>query len=91
MQSAKPIKIGVFDFEGYANRDSVPFATSYAIPEEEEVLRGTLRWGGFCVFVGVLVGMGWLDQERKEWLQGATMTWAELSARISGAKEASER
>ncbi|KAF8525564.1 hypothetical protein BU17DRAFT_83833 [Hysterangium stoloniferum] len=43
MQSAAPIKVGVFGFEGYANRDSVPFAELYNIPEAEEVLRGTLR------------------------------------------------
>ncbi|KAF8523503.1 hypothetical protein BU17DRAFT_85821 [Hysterangium stoloniferum] len=65
MQSAAPIKVGVFGFEGYANRDSVPFAELYDIPEAVEVLRGTLRWSGFCVFVGVLVGIGWLDQEPK--------------------------
>ncbi|KAF8530378.1 hypothetical protein BU17DRAFT_7695, partial [Hysterangium stoloniferum] len=40
MQSAAPIKVGVFGFEGYANRDSVPFAELYDIPEAEEVLRG---------------------------------------------------
>ncbi|KAF8523482.1 saccharopine dehydrogenase [Hysterangium stoloniferum] len=89
MQSAAPIKVGVFGFEGYANRDSVPFAELYDIPEAEEVLRGTLRWGGFCVFVGVLVGMGWLDQEPKGWLKEG-MTWAEVGAKIVGAKEASE-
>ncbi|KAF8523507.1 putative chimeric spermidine synthase/saccharopine reductase [Hysterangium stoloniferum] len=70
MQSAAPIKVGVFGFEGYANRDSVPFAELYDIPEAEEVLRGTLRWGGFCVFVGVLVGMGWLDQEPQGLVEG---------------------
>ncbi|KAF8523485.1 saccharopine dehydrogenase [Hysterangium stoloniferum] len=75
--------------EGYANRNSVPFAELYDIPEAEEVLRGMLRWGGFCVFVGVLVGMGRLDQEPKGWVKEG-MTWAEVGAKIVGAKEASE-
>ncbi|KAF8523494.1 hypothetical protein BU17DRAFT_63783 [Hysterangium stoloniferum] len=88
MQSAALIKVGVFGFAGYANRDSVPFAELYDIPEAE-VLRGTLRWGGVCVFVGVLVGMGWLDQEPKGWLKEGMM-WAEVGAKIVGAKDASE-
>ncbi|KAF8523484.1 hypothetical protein BU17DRAFT_85792 [Hysterangium stoloniferum] len=58
MQSAAPIKVGVFGFAGYANRDSLPFAELYDIPEAEDVLRGTLRWGGVCVFVGVLAEVG---------------------------------
>ncbi|KAF8523490.1 hypothetical protein BU17DRAFT_63779 [Hysterangium stoloniferum] len=47
-----------FGFEGYANRDCAPFAELYDIPEAEEVLRGTLWWGGWLVEGGDDVGGG---------------------------------
>ncbi|KAF8517537.1 hypothetical protein BU17DRAFT_91663 [Hysterangium stoloniferum] len=49
--------------------------------EAEEVLRGTLRWGRFCVILVCWWAWGWVKEG---------MTWAEVSAKIIGAKEASE-
>lgn len=44
MKSAKSIQTGypAFAFVGYPNRDSVPYAKLYNIPEAQTVLRGTL-------------------------------------------------
>jgi saccharopine dehydrogenase (NADP+, L-glutamate forming) len=39
---------GLGEFEGYPNRNSVPYADIYGIPEARTVLRGTLRNKGWC-------------------------------------------
>ena len=39
---------GLGSFEGYPNRDSVPYAEIYGIPEARTILRGTLRNTGWC-------------------------------------------
>jgi len=39
---------GLDTFEGYPNRDSVPYADIYGIPGARTVLRGTLRNNGWC-------------------------------------------
>ena len=33
-----------FAFEGYPNRDSLPYRERYGIPEAQTILRGTLRY-----------------------------------------------
>lgn len=91
MGHTKPIYISPpYAFVGYPNRDSTPFREFYEIPEAELVLRGTLRYQGFPEFVAALVKLGWLDAEKKEWLNEG-MTWAEVTARAAGANDASER
>ena len=54
------------------------------------MLRGTLRYQGFPEFVMALVKLGWLDEEKKEWLT-EDLTWAEVTARAAGANDAAER
>jgi saccharopine dehydrogenase-like NADP-dependent oxidoreductase len=39
---------GLGEFEGYPNRDSVIYAETYDIPEARTLIRGTLRWPGWC-------------------------------------------
>ncbi|MDH4197986.1 MAG: saccharopine dehydrogenase NADP-binding domain-containing protein, partial [Candidatus Aminicenantes bacterium] len=39
---------GLGEFEGYPNRDSVSYAETYDIPEAGTLIRGTLRWPGWC-------------------------------------------
>jgi saccharopine dehydrogenase (NADP+, L-glutamate forming)/spermidine synthase len=39
---------GLGTFEGYPNRDSVPYATAYGIGSARTVFRGTLRYPGWC-------------------------------------------
>ncbi|OSX62552.1 hypothetical protein POSPLADRAFT_1180683 [Postia placenta MAD-698-R-SB12] len=78
-----------YAFVAYPNRNSVPFREFYRIPEAETVVRGTLRYQGFPEFVKALVELGWMDQEKKEWLTEG-LTWAEVMQKTIGASGASE-
>lgn len=91
MGYARPYFISpAFAFVAYPNRDSVPFAKYYNIPEAETVVRGTLRYQGFPEFIKTLVGLGWLDQSEKTWLN-VDLTWAQVMQQTIGASSASER
>lgn len=91
MGHAKPYFITpAFAFVAYPNRDSTAFKEFYNIPEAETVIRGTLRYQGFPEFIKVLVQMGWLDFEPKDWLKEG-ITWAKATQTAIGARDASER
>nr|ULF48218.1 spermidine synthase 2 [Ganoderma lucidum] len=93
MSVAKPYFITpAYAFVAYPNRNSVPFREFYNIPEAETVVRGTLRYQGFPGFVKALVALGWLDVERKAWLEEEEqgLTWAQVFQRAVGAEDASE-
>ena len=49
------------EFEGYANRDSLPYRNLYNLPEIKTILRGTLRRPGFCQAWQVLIKIGLTD------------------------------
>ncbi|KAJ6618235.1 saccharopine dehydrogenase [Mycena sp. CBHHK59/15] len=90
MSHAKPYFISpAFAFVAYPNRDSLPFQQYYNIPEAETIVRGTLRYQGFPEFIAVLVKLGWLESEVKEWLVDG-MEWKEVTKRACGANENSE-
>jgi len=66
---AKPEVIpipGLGEFEGYPNRDSVPYKDIYGIPEAASVMRGTLRYPGWCATLRKLVELGLLDDGPKD-------------------------
>ncbi|KAF2646982.1 Saccharopine dehydrogenase [Lophiostoma macrostomum CBS 122681] len=85
MASAVPYHVvDRYDFVAYANRDSVPFREFYGIPEAHTVIRGSLRYEGNPGFVQALANLGWLEQEKKEWLKEG-MTWAEIQQKAIGA------
>ncbi|MGX5174326.1 saccharopine dehydrogenase C-terminal domain-containing protein [Aliikangiella sp. IMCC44653] len=48
--------------QGYANRDSVSYRESYRIPEVKTLLRGTLRYPGFCPIIDQAKALGLLSQ-----------------------------
>ena len=48
MNWAKPIGIAGLDLECYPNRNSVMYQSIYGIEEADNILRGTLRYQGFC-------------------------------------------
>jgi saccharopine dehydrogenase-like NADP-dependent oxidoreductase len=50
-------------FEGYANRDSVPYKEVYGLHEVENLKRGTLRKKGFSPRWNALVQLGMTDDE----------------------------
>lgn len=90
MGYAQPYFISpAFAFVAYPNRDSVPFRKFYNIPEAQTCVRGTLRYQGFPAFIKALVDMGWLNDEKKDWLKEG-LTWAEVMQHTIGANDASE-
>jgi len=58
---------GLGDFEGYPNRNSLPYIELYNIQSTKTMLRGTLRNLGWCETMKKMVDLGLLDEEEKEW------------------------
>jgi len=58
---------GLGDFEGYPNRDSVPYIELYGIQSTKTMLRGTLRNIGWCSTLKKVADIGLLDKEEKDW------------------------
>jgi saccharopine dehydrogenase-like NADP-dependent oxidoreductase len=52
---------GLGQYEGYANRDSLKYLTTYGLQGIQSMLRGTLRNKGFCSAWDVLVELGCCD------------------------------
>lgn len=62
---------GMGEFEGYPNRDSLSYIDIYDINEVQTMLRGTLRYPGWCDTIQAIADLGLLDlTERK--LSGIT-------------------
>jgi saccharopine dehydrogenase (NADP+, L-glutamate forming)/spermidine synthase len=57
---------GLGTFEGYPNRNSVPYADIYGIPNAKTVLRGTLRNRGWCDTWKGLHDIGILEEKYPE-------------------------
>ncbi|KAL8743405.1 MAG: hypothetical protein Q9190_004239 [Brigantiaea leucoxantha] len=97
MTTAKSYSTGYtgFAFVAYSNRDSTPFRESYRIPEANTVIRGTLRYAGFCQIVKTLVDMGFLSQDTKDFLKPPKTdtkpdSWKHVTAKILGSTSSSE-
>lgn len=93
MGSAKPYFIYPgYAFVAYPNRDSTPYKERYGIPEAQTVIRGTLRYQGFPEFVRVLVDMGFLSEEQRDFLKPSDkpLPWAEATQKILSATSAKE-
>lgn len=58
---------GLGDFEGYPNRDSVPYVDLYGIQSTKTMFRGTLRNIGWCATLKKVVDIGLLDKTKKDW------------------------
>ena len=72
---------GLGDFEGYPNRDSLPYVELYGIPETRTMFRGTLRYPGWCETLKKIADLGLLDQTETD-LRG--MSHGEFIARLIG-------
>lgn len=71
-ESCRTVSVpGCGDFEGYPNRDSVPYAEAYGIPQAKTMLRGTLRYPGWCSTMKKIGDLGFLDQTERN-LTGTT-------------------
>jgi saccharopine dehydrogenase (NADP+, L-glutamate forming)/spermidine synthase len=66
---------GLGDFEGYPNRNSLPYIELYNIGSTRTMFRGTLRNLGWCQTMKKIVDLGLLDEEEKDWIG---MTYAEF-------------
>lgn len=91
MSVAKPYYVmDGYSFVAYPNRNSVPFREFYNIPEAETVIRGSLGYQGNPEFIQALAGIGWLDQEEKNWLK-PEITWAQIQQRLVNSPDSDER
>ena len=72
---------GLGEFEGYPNRNSLPYSDIYGIPDAKTIFRGTLRYVGWCETMRKLVEVGWLNEEVTD-LTG--LTFKELTAKLLG-------
>lgn len=74
---------GLGEFEGYPNRDSVSYRETYGIPEAGNVLRGTLRYPGWCRTLKKIGDLGLLDDtDVKDW---TGLTYRDLMAGLAEA------
>ena len=66
--------------ESYPNRDSVKYRDVYNIPEAHTIVRGTLRYPGFCGLVLGLQRLGLLRETEHQRLQpdAAPLRWVGL-------------
>src|SRR5687768_7472996 len=61
-QRLTPVHVpGYGHYEGYANRDSLKYITTYGLDGISTMLRGTLRHQGFCAAWNLLVQLGCCD------------------------------
>jgi saccharopine dehydrogenase-like NADP-dependent oxidoreductase len=72
----------VTDFEGYPNRDSLPYMQTYGITTTRTMFRGTLRNVGWCATLRKIVDLGLLDEQERDDMAG--LTFARFTARLIG-------
>ena len=70
---------GLGVFEGYPNRDSMPYTDTYGIRPTDWMFRGTLRYPGWCATLKKFAEMGLLDDS--PWVE-MPATFREFTARI---------
>jgi len=73
---------GLGDFEGYPNRNSLPYIETYGIPTTKEMFRGTLRNIGWCPTLKTLSELGLFSNEERDDMD--TLTFKELTAGLIG-------
>lgn len=54
---------GLGKFDGYANRDSLKYINTYGLNEVETMIRGTLRYKGFCQAWNIFVQLGCCEDQ----------------------------
>jgi hypothetical protein len=74
---------GLGVFEGYPNRNSLPYIDIYGVPETKTMLRGTLRNVGWCETIRTMVRLNLLEQEEKDW---TGLTFADFLRKQMGSK-----
>ena len=74
---------GLGEFEGYPNRNSLPYKEIYGIEDTDTILRGTLRYPGWCPTLKAIVDLGFLSEEPRPELAGKS--YKDLTAHLVGA------
>ena len=72
----------MIDFEGYPNRDSLPYMETYGITTTRGMFRGTLRNLGWCETMKKIVDLGLVDTDKLDDIAG--LTFAQFTARLIG-------
>jgi saccharopine dehydrogenase (NADP+, L-glutamate forming) len=72
---------GVGDMEGYPNRDAVPYADVYGIPNATTVFRGTLRNPGWSATLASVAELGLLELDEQDW---SGMTYSQFIGALIG-------
>lgn len=84
--SHRPMEIkGLGVFEGYPNRNSVPYKDIYGIEDTETILRGTLRYPGWCGTLKAIVDLDLLNQDPRPEFKGST--YVDLMGHLAGVTE----
>ncbi|KAI1292843.1 Alpha-aminoadipic semialdehyde synthase, mitochondrial [Halotydeus destructor] len=88
--AAKMDFMGGFSLEGYANRDSTVYRDMYGIKSAHTILRGTLRYSGFCDHMKGLLLMGLISGEAHPSLhpKGPEITWRQFLCTLVNHPEA---
>ncbi len=83
--SCVPIEVDgkVIPFEGYPNRDSLPYAETYGITSTRTMFRGTLRNQGWCPTLKKIAELGLLDETG---IDLAGLSYAQFMAKVIGKK-----
>ena len=78
-----------FNLEGIPNRDSTVYKGIYGIDSAHTVLRGTLRYKGFCDAMKGFIQLGLVDSTPHPSLHlgGPDLTWKQLMCRILGQQD----
>ncbi|KXS21364.1 hypothetical protein M427DRAFT_119187 [Gonapodya prolifera JEL478] len=100
LQSARPLPIYKgFNFELIPNRDSISYAEMYGVADGTEakgldtILRGTIRYTGYCEIMDALREFGILSLANASGTLGVNSghgTWAESLQHLLGAKSTSK-
>ncbi|HHF42197.1 MAG: saccharopine dehydrogenase [Candidatus Aminicenantes bacterium] len=75
-------------FEGYPNGDSLPYQQLYGLSKAHTLLRGTLRYPGWCQLMQTIKEFGLLAEEEKNW---PVTTYREFSQAFLQTEQLSER
>lgn len=63
-----PLEIeGLGSFEVYPNRDSLSYIERYRLEGVKDMLRGTIRYPGWCDTMKVVADLGLLEIEERDW------------------------
>ncbi|KAI5643420.1 saccharopine dehydrogenase NADP binding domain-containing protein [Phthorimaea operculella] len=80
-----------FAFEGFPNRDSIPYAELYGINDVHTMFRGTLRYRGFAETMKSLQLFGLVDPNPHPSLhpEGPEITWRQFACELLGLTDSS--